>query len=178
MKKLVISLPTIHCQSCVKLIDMTLKNVSGIENKEFDLEKKELYLDIETTVSGETIAQTILKETGYEAVVLSEEEERLPMPPEPVKIAEESPLEIVAQPKAPTVSKDTNASIAILNIEGMHCTSCSALIEKSLRHVAGVEEANVNFASEKARIKFDPKKANISELEKAVADAGYTAKVQ
>jgi Cu+-exporting ATPase len=41
-----------------------------------------------------------------------------------------------------------------------------------------VEEANVNFASEKARIKFDPKKTNISELEKAVYDAGYKARLQ
>lgn len=60
----------------------------------------------------------------------------------------------------------------------MHCTSCSSLIEKSLRHVSGVEEANVNFASEKARVKFDPKKVNVTELEKAVADAGYSAKIQ
>jgi len=60
----------------------------------------------------------------------------------------------------------------------MHCTSCSALIEKSLRHVSGVEEVNVNFASEKARVKFDPKKVTLAELEKAVLDAGYVGKIQ
>lgn len=60
----------------------------------------------------------------------------------------------------------------------MHCTSCSSLIERSLKHVSGVEEANVNFASEKARIKFDPKKVQVADLEKAVLDAGYKAKLQ
>lgn len=60
----------------------------------------------------------------------------------------------------------------------MHCTSCSSLIEKSLHHVSGVEEANVNFASEKAHIKYDPKKVTIGDLEKAVSDAGYVAVVQ
>lgn len=60
----------------------------------------------------------------------------------------------------------------------MHCSSCSLLIEKSLKNTSGVEEANVNFASEKARIKFDPKKITITDLEKAVRNAGYTATIQ
>ncbi len=57
----------------------------------------------------------------------------------------------------------------------MHCTSCSGLIEKALRHVSGVTEANVNFASEKARVKYDPKNTDIGSLKKAIEDAGYGA---
>src|SRR3990167_9560316 len=40
-----------------------------------------------------------------------------------------------------------------LDIQGMHCSSCAALIEKSLKKVDGVKEANVNFAVEKAGYK-------------------------
>ncbi|MFZ3231989.1 MAG: heavy metal translocating P-type ATPase [Patescibacteria group bacterium] len=67
--------------------------------------------------------------------------------------------------------------MAVLEIEGMHCSSCANLIEKSLKNVPGVLEANVNFASEKARVKLG-KDADASVLEKAVADAGYSAKLQ
>ena len=59
----------------------------------------------------------------------------------------------------------------------MHCSSCANLIEKSLKKVPGVVEASVNFASEKARVKLDAN-ADASVLEKAVADAGYAARVQ
>jgi P-type Cu+ transporter len=53
----------------------------------------------------------------------------------------------------------------------MHCASCAGLIEKSLNKTSGVDEVNVNFASEKARVKFNPNKINIEELERAVENA-------
>ena len=61
----------------------------------------------------------------------------------------------------------------ILPIKGMHCASCAANIEKSLKRVPGVKGANVNYASEKASVEFDAEKASESDLEKAVEDAGY-----
>ncbi|EKE25933.1 MAG: hypothetical protein ACD_4C00492G0001, partial [uncultured bacterium (gcode 4)] len=72
----------------------------------------------------------------------------------------------------------SESKIAILNIEWMHCSSCAWLIEKSLKKVTWVSDANVNFASEKARIKFDMSKVNVEDLEKAVENAWYKAKIQ
>lgn len=80
MKKVIISLPTIHCESCIKLINMTLKNLPGIEAKEFDLEKRELSLDLDTNTSGEVIAKAIREDAEYEATVVSEIEEEVPVP--------------------------------------------------------------------------------------------------
>ncbi len=76
MKKITISLPTIHCESCVKLIGMTLKNIPGIQKKQFDLEKKELALEVDDTVSPSEIAQLIQDDAGYEAKVTSGDEEQ------------------------------------------------------------------------------------------------------
>ncbi|MGD8352566.1 MAG: heavy metal translocating P-type ATPase [Pseudomonadota bacterium] len=61
-----------------------------------------------------------------------------------------------------------------IGITGMHCASCAASIEKSLRKLDGVSEANVNFAAESAAVRYDPDKATYSDLEKAITDAGYT----
>ncbi len=64
-----------------------------------------------------------------------------------------------------------------LSLGGMHCASCSLLIEKSLKKVPGVKQANVNFAAEKARIIFDSTKASVDNFIKAVKDAGYSAEL-
>ena len=60
-----------------------------------------------------------------------------------------------------------------LPITGMSCASCATRVEKTLRSVSGVHQANVNFATEKATLEFDPKLVGVSELRKAVEDAGY-----
>lgn len=118
MKKITISLPTIHCESCVKLIGMTLKNISGIESKEFDLEQRKLYLRTDSSVSGEEIAKAIREDAEYEAILESEEEEKLPKPPtvvEPPKTqTETNEVVSVAYRETP---KEINSSIAILSIE-------------------------------------------------------------
>src|SRR3989339_144929 len=64
-----------------------------------------------------------------------------------------------------------------LSISGMHCASCAGLIERSLRKVAGVKQANVNFAAEKALVTFDQSAVQVNNLVEAVKKAGYGAEV-
>ncbi|MDD5054788.1 MAG: heavy metal translocating P-type ATPase [Candidatus Peribacteraceae bacterium] len=66
---------------------------------------------------------------------------------------------------------------ASLYLLGMHCSSCSTLIERSLKKVPGVKQANVNFAAEKATVHFDDKVTNVQNLIAAVKKAGYGAEV-
>ncbi|MFC5975575.1 heavy metal translocating P-type ATPase [Carnobacterium antarcticum] len=58
-------------------------------------------------------------------------------------------------------------------IEGMTCASCAQTVEKAAKKLPGVQEANVNLATEKLTIDYD--QANLSEkdIQAAVADAGY-----
>ncbi|HCV43432.1 MAG TPA: heavy metal translocating P-type ATPase, partial [Bacteroidetes bacterium] len=65
-----------------------------------------------------------------------------------------------------------------LPVEGMTCASCVARVEKALKKVDGVQKAAVNLATEKATIVFDPSHVNITQLKKAVDDAGYSLVVQ
>jgi Cu+-exporting ATPase len=60
-----------------------------------------------------------------------------------------------------------------LPITGMTCASCVARNEKALRKVKGVDDASVNFATEKATIAFDPEVVSANELVHAVEAAGY-----
>jgi len=60
-----------------------------------------------------------------------------------------------------------------LQISGMHCASCANIIERSLKKEKGVISANVNYASNKATIDFDPKKASTDRFKAVVKEAGY-----
>ncbi|MFA6322298.1 MAG: heavy metal translocating P-type ATPase [Candidatus Buchananbacteria bacterium] len=60
-----------------------------------------------------------------------------------------------------------------LHIQGMHCASCANIIEHRLKNLAGVKEANVNFATEKAQIDFDEKKVDLKAMNQAVNELGY-----
>ena len=66
-----------------------------------------------------------------------------------------------------------NMEKIILTISGMHCASCSAGIERALGITDGVISANVNYATGKAYIEFDPSKISRAEIEKVIADVGY-----
>jgi Cu+-exporting ATPase len=66
----------------------------------------------------------------------------------------------------------------IIPITGMSCASCALNIEKGLSQVEGVAEANVNFATEKATVTFDPGRVALGDLTKTVKDLGYGAGVE
>ena len=58
-------------------------------------------------------------------------------------------------------------------IQGMHCASCVATIERVLGKTAGIHSASVNFASESALIEFDENIISELDLVKIVESAGY-----
>ncbi|MBJ8103013.1 MULTISPECIES: heavy metal translocating P-type ATPase [Bacillus cereus group] len=62
---------------------------------------------------------------------------------------------------------------ANLQISGMTCTACANRIEKGLKKVEGVHDANVNFALEKTKIMYDPTKTNPQQFKEKVESLGY-----
>ena len=60
-----------------------------------------------------------------------------------------------------------------LPITGMSCASCVARNEKTLRKTPGVESAEVNLATESARVIFDASQASVADLVQAVRGGGY-----
>lgn len=88
-------------------------------------------------------------------------------------------LSVPATPVAPVTptqpqSRTGNHRLQ-LSLSGMHCSSCAGLIERSLKKVPGVKEANVNFAAEKASVVFDETQFPRESLLKAVEKTGYGA---
>lgn len=66
---------------------------------------------------------------------------------------------------------------ASLQLTGMTCAACANRIEKGLSKMEGVQEANVNFALEKAAVTFDPNVVTVQQMEEKIEKLGYgTAK--
>ncbi|MFA6431917.1 MAG: heavy metal translocating P-type ATPase, partial [Candidatus Margulisiibacteriota bacterium] len=59
------------------------------------------------------------------------------------------------------------------SIGGMTCASCVTAIENALRSFKGVVNANVNFASEKAFVEFDPTATDVHRLIQVIEATGY-----
>jgi P-type Cu+ transporter len=77
-------------------------------------------------------------------------------------------MERLAHPTARTIPIEI-----VLPIEGMTCASCVNRIERFLNKTAGVVQANVNLATERATVSVNPALAGRSELVAAVEAAGY-----
>lgn len=60
-----------------------------------------------------------------------------------------------------------------IGIKGMVCASCVSVIEESLMALEGVFSANVNLATEKATVRYNPEQVSIEALKAAIVDAGY-----
>jgi Cu+-exporting ATPase len=61
-----------------------------------------------------------------------------------------------------------------LEIDGMTCASCAARVERTLNGLDGVD-ASVNYATEKAAVRFDPERVRLEDLLAAVEHTGYRA---
>ncbi len=63
----------------------------------------------------------------------------------------------------------------ILPIEGMTCAACSAAVERAVRKLPGVTEANVNLTAENLHLSYDESQVSLESVVQAVDDAGYKA---
>jgi len=193
-KKIELKVTGMHCKSCEMLISDELNSI-GATNIKIDFKTGNAVFDINNSVDDNKIL-TAVKDAGYESTILN--------PTEIVKSSSFAfPPEINFDAK---ISKDENGELRIsgklklgmeneilpitpiltgngsdrtnLLITGMHCTSCAGLIEKQLKKISGVTEANVNFASEKASIVYDSGLVKTSDLLSAVERAGYTGEIE
>ncbi|MEE8323392.1 MAG: heavy metal translocating P-type ATPase [Candidatus Bathyarchaeia archaeon] len=86
---------------------------------------------------------------------------------------------ITSEKEFEKVIKDTGYDVykgikkIILRIGDMTCASCSQTIEKALRKLDGVEEANVNLATEKATVVYNQAVTDYEKIKTAVEDTGY-----
>jgi Cu+-exporting ATPase len=137
------------CASCVRRVERALERVPGVAEAQVNLATERATVTFDPAqVTADTLVEQIDR-AGYRATV--EEIEA------PVSGGESARVELV--------------------IEGMTCASCVRRVERALATVEGVESATVNLASERATVIYDPERASLDAMLRAVQSAGYRARV-
>ena len=140
------------CASCASLIEKVLPKTDGVESANVNLATEKLVARFDPAVTDVAAIVQAVSKLGYTATPL----DGRPM----------------------TKSGDGTTARVTLSLIGMHCASCSTLIEKSLNALPGVKSAAVNLAIETGTVEFDPIVVGVDDIIGAVKAAGYQATVK
>jgi Cu+-exporting ATPase len=77
------------------------------------------------------------------------------------------------EPSAKAKADGANLTRLDLPIVGMSCAGCAANIQKGLNNLAGVEKANVNFATSRATVLFEPRLVKPDDVISTIRKSGY-----
>ncbi|MBI5817217.1 MAG: heavy-metal-associated domain-containing protein, partial [Candidatus Yonathbacteria bacterium] len=61
----------------------------------------------------------------------------------------------------------------VLKVKGMHCASCSILIDKLVGKQPGVTSIKTNYGSAKTAVEFDESKISLEKIDEFVNKLGY-----
>ena len=69
---------------------------------------------------------------------------------------------------------DDHGEVSLM-LEGITCAACSWLIEKTIADLPGVDQVRVNYATQRALLRWDSSRIKLSEILQAVRRIGYRA---
>ncbi|OJG97898.1 heavy metal translocating P-type ATPase [Enterococcus termitis] len=137
-----------------------------MEAKTFDIE------GMTCASCAQTVEKATAKLAGVSKATVNLATEKLNIEYDESKLSEQDIQKAVSDAGYEALS---NVQQRTFDIEGMTCASCAQTIEKATNKLNGVTKASVNLATEKMVVAFDPTVLNVSDITKAVSDAGYGA---
>lgn len=70
---------------------------------------------------------------------------------------------------------DAGTATCVIDVFDMHCAACAVTVEAALRAAPGVGSARVHYATQRARIQFDPAQTSLAGLLDRIERLGYSA---
>ena len=121
---------------------------------------------------AQTVEKTAQKLPGVETAAVNLATEKLSLNYDEAVLSDADISKAIADAGYKVAS---NAIKKTLNVEGMTCSSCSQTVEKAVQNLQGVSLSNVNLATEKLTVSYDPSVLNLGDITKTVSEAGYEA---
>ena len=81
----------------------------------------------------------------------------------------------LARPRAAEECAGASTETSVIDVLDMHCAACAVLIEDGLRTVSGVTQVRVHYATQRARVAFDPALLSATKILAHIERLGYTA---
>ena len=70
---------------------------------------------------------------------------------------------------------DSSLKQVVLNVEGMTCSSCPAMIKMAMRKLDGVVSADVSYKEAKATVKYQEGKVTVEQIIKTIEGIWFKA---
>ncbi len=139
------------CASCAMRIEKGLKKVPGVADAQVNLATEQATVTYNPAETGPEQMVKKVEAVGYKAVPL------------------------VVPPAKPVELREKKEAYAVLALEGMTCASCAMRIEKGLKKVPGVIDAQVNLATERGTVTYNPEQTGLEQMVQKVEAVGYKA---
>jgi P-type Cu+ transporter len=140
------------CASCVRRVEKALEKTPGVTSATVNLATEKATVAFDPAATDLAQLRGAVEKAGYGVGKM--------------------PTQVAPNPSLPAAQLAPTGK-ALLPIEGMTCASCVGRVERALKKVPGVESANVNLATEKASVTFDPALTDLIRLRAAVEKSGY-----
>ena len=121
---------------------------------------------------AQTVEKSVKDLPGMEKAVVNLATEKLSVSYDEETLSNKDIQKAVSDAGYKAISNTTKKTLAV---DGMTCASCAQTVEKAAQNLNGMLSANVNLATEKLTVEYDPATLNYGDITKAVSDAGYTA---
>ncbi|NOY91152.1 MAG: heavy-metal-associated domain-containing protein [Deltaproteobacteria bacterium] len=83
-----------------------------------------------------------------------------------------------SSPLATAQSTMRSSTQVSLHVDGMTCGACPRTVKLALEQLAGVTEARVSLRQGRALVTYDAARVTPAQMVRAIANAGYTARVE
>lgn len=123
---------------------------------------------------AKAVERAVKKLDGTADVNVNLATEKLALNYDEAKLNAEDIVEAVTKAGYEAIEEKNTKEVTI-PIAGMTCAACAKAVERAAGKLPGVEAASVNFATEKAVIRYNPAEVRLSEIKQAIAKAGYKA---
>jgi len=171
-REIALAITGMTCASCVAVIEKVVGRLPGVLRANVNLATERLAVAYDPSAIDESAIVTAVQKAGYGALPLSPAQLPALSPAGTSPAAREAATTSLPASAGATTSVTTSVELGII---GMTCSSCQAVIEKTLARTPGVLDASVNLATETAYVTFDATAVDIEAIIGAVRGAGYDA---
>lgn len=166
MRKETYKIHGIHCASCVGTIEHALSKTAGVHSVSVNFATESALIEFdESEVSEQNLADTV-KSVGYHLQIAKNGDHTIHSTSHVHGAETESPK------KEEAVDGENNKIISI-KVLGMDSPHCAMVVEGAIKKLDGIQNIDVDFSNQRAKVVFDPKKLSLEKIFEVINDSGY-----